>query len=488
MSDLTTLSLSEMSDGLAAKKFSSTELTEALLKKIEKHKDWNAFISVSADSARKEARHADERLAKGEKAALLGIPGAIKDMILTQGVATTAASKILTNFNPPYSATVVEKLKAAGTVTLGKTNLDEFAMGSSNENSAYGAVKNPWNPEYVPGGSSGGSAAAVAGCLAPYALGTDTGGSIRQPASCCNLVGLKPTYGRVSRYGVVAFASSLDQVGALTRTVKDNALVTQVISGHDRHDSTSVNRPVPNFTAAIGQSIKGMRLGIPKEYFIKGIDPVVEKAVRDAAKKLESCGAELVEISLPHTELALDVYYILAPAEASSNLARYDGVRYGFRAEKAKDLDDLYCRTRSEGFGPEVKRRLIIGAYVLSSGYYDAYYLRAQKVRTLIAKDFADAFSQKCDLILCPTAPTPAFKIGAKVTDPLEMYLSDVFTIPLNLAGLPGMSLPCGFSNEGLPIGLQLIGKPWDEEGIYKVASAYESATEWHKRLPASVS
>ncbi|MBN8551232.1 MAG: Asp-tRNA(Asn)/Glu-tRNA(Gln) amidotransferase subunit GatA, partial [Deltaproteobacteria bacterium] len=437
MSELTTLSLSEMRDGLTAKKFSSLELTDSLLNAIEKHKDWNAFTSVSAESARKEARDADARLAKGDKAPLLGVPGAIKDMILTAGVPTTASSKILSKFVPPYSATVVEKLQEAGTVTLGKTNLDEFAMGSSNENSAFGAVKNPWNPAYVPGGSSGGSAAAVAGCLTPYALGTDTGGSIRQPASCCNLVGLKPTYGRVSRYGVIAFASSLDQVGALTRTVKDCALVTEVISGHDRRDSTSVQKPVPQFVNALGKSIKGMRLGIPKEYFIKGIDAVVEKAVRDAAKKLESLGAELVEISLPHTELAVAVYYILAPAEASSNLARYDGVRYGFRAEKAKDLDDLYCRSRSEGFGAEVKRRIIIGTYVLSSGYYDAYYLRAQKVRTLIAKDFSDAFSQKCDLILCPTAPTPAFKIGEKASDPLSMYLSDVFTIPLNLAGLP---------------------------------------------------
>lgn len=488
MSDLTTLSLSEMCDGLAAKKFSSLELTEALLQQIEKHKNWNTFISVSADSARQEARNADARLAKGDKAPLLGVPGAIKDMILTEGVTTTAASKMLANFKPPYSATVVEKLKAAGTVTLGKTNLDEFAMGSSNENSAFGAARNPWNPEYVPGGSSGGSAAAVAGCLTPYALGTDTGGSIRQPASCCNIVGLKPTYGRVSRYGVVAFASSLDQVGALTRTVRDNAIVTQVISGHDPHDSTSVDRAVPNFVAALGKSIKGMRVGIPKEYFIKGIDPVVEQSVHDAAKKLQELGVEIVDISLPHTELAVAVYYILAPAEASSNLARYDGVRYGFRAQKPKDLEDLYCRSREEGFGPEVKRRIMIGTYVLSSGYYDAYYLRAQKVRTLIAKDFADAFSQKCDLILCPTAPTPAFKIGEKSTDPLAMYLSDVFTIPLNLAGLPGMSLPCGFSKEGLPIGVQLIGKPWDEESIYTVASAYEAATEWHKKLPTTIS
>lgn len=483
MSDLTTLSLSEMREGLAARTFSSKDLTSAALQKIEKHKDLNSFISVCADSALKAAEQSDRLLSEGKRAPLLGIPGAVKDMILTEGVTTTAASKILANFNPPYSATVVEKLKAAGYVMLGKTNLDEFAMGSSNENSHFNVVKNPWNTDLVPGGSSGGSAAAVAARLAPFALGTDTGGSIRQPAAFCSLVGLKPTYGRVSRYGVIAFASSLDQVGAFTRDVRDCALVTQIISGHDRFDSTSVTQAVPDFSAVLGQDIKGLRIGLPKEYFIKGIDPVIEQAVRAAAKKMEDLGATVVDITLPHTELGVAAYYILAPAEASSNLARYDGVRYGYRAEKAKSLDDLYCRSRSEGFGTEVKRRIMIGAYVLSSGYYDAYYVRAQKVRTLMAKDFADAFTA-CDLIVCPTTPTPPFKIGAKTTDPLAMYLNDVFTIPVNLAGLPGMSMPCGFTADGLPIGLQLIGKPWDEETIFKAAFAYEQSTEWHRRAP----
>lgn len=488
MSNLATLTLSEMRDGLAARKFSSVELTGELLKKIETHKNLNSFISVNREGALQAAKDADAQIAAGKKAPLLGVPGAIKDMILTKGIPTTAASKILPNFTPPYSATVVEKLNAAGSITIGKTNLDEFAMGSSNENSAYGPVRNPWNPEFVPGGSSGGSAAAVAGCLSPYALGTDTGGSIRQPAAFCNLVGLKPTYGRVSRYGVVAFASSLDQVGAFARNVKDCAIVTSVISGHDPHDSTSVNKPVPDYAALLGKSIKGLRIGLPKEYFVKGLDPVVEKTVREAAKKLSDLGAELVEISLPHTDLAVAVYYVLAPAEASSNLARYDGVRYGYRAAKPKDLDDLYCRSRSEGFGTEVKRRIMIGTYVLSSGYYDAYYVKAQKVRTLIAKDFAQAFEKSCDIIACPAAPTAPFKINEKVTDPLAMYLSDVFTIPASLAGLPGMSIPCGFNAQGLPIGLQLLGRPWDEETLLNAAYAYEQSSDWHKRLPPGVS
>ncbi len=486
MTELNTLSLCEMREGLAARRFSSEELVAAHLKSIDQLKHLGAFNRVCSDTALESARACDAALAKGQKAPLLGVPGAIKDMILTKGVTTTASSKILANFVPPYSATVTEKLHAAGSPMLGKTNLDEFAMGSSNENSAFGVVRNPWNPEFVPGGSSGGSAAAVAARMAPYALGTDTGGSIRQPAAFCNLVGLKPTYGRVSRYGVVAFASSLDQVGAFARTVRDCALVTEVISGHDRHDSTSVSKPVPPWHTLVGKQIKGTRIGLPKEYFIKGLDPVVERAVRDGVKALESQGAKVVEVTLPHTELAVAVYYVLAPAEASSNLARYDGVRYGFRAAKPKDLDELYCRTRSEGFGTEVKRRIMIGTYVLSSGYYDAYYVRAQKVRTLIAKDFADAFSSHCDVIACPTAPTPPFKIGEKSTDPLAMYLSDVFTIPTSLAGLPGMSIPCGFTQSGLPIGMQLIGKPWDEETLLNVAFAHESATEWHKKLPAA--
>jgi aspartyl-tRNA(Asn)/glutamyl-tRNA(Gln) amidotransferase subunit A len=433
------------------------------------------------------AKQADAALAAGERRSLLGIPGAIKEMILTKGLETTACSKILNGFVPPYSATVVQKLESAGSLVLGKTNQDEFAMGSSNETSANGPVKNPWDHSRVPGGSSGGSAAAVAACLAPYALGTDTGGSIRQPASFCNIVGIKPTYGRVSRYGVIAYASSLDQVGPMARSVRDCAEITQVLCGHDPHDSTSVPRNLPNFVEGLGKSIKGLRLGVPREYFIKGLDATVESSVRSAIAKLVEQGAEVVDISLPHTELAVAVYYILAPAEASSNLARYDGVRFGYRAEKPTGLEDLYARSRSEGFGTEVKRRIMIGTYVLSSGYYDAFYLRAQKVRTLIAQDFQNAFRDSCDVIVCPTAPTTAFKIAEKVTDPLAMYLNDVFTIPVNLAGLPGMSLPCGFDAQGLPIGLQLIGKPWDEETLFKAAFAYESATDWHKRLPNGI-
>lgn len=487
MSDLTTLSIFEMREGLASREFSSTELVTAHLDKIDRHRGLNAFIKVCRDKALESAKESDTQLSQKKEALLLGVPGAIKDMILTKGTVTTAASKILENFNPPYSATVTEKLRIAGSPMLGKTNLDEFAMGSSNENSAFGPVGNPWNPEYVPGGSSGGSAAAVAAGLAPYALGTDTGGSVRQPAAFCNLVGLKPTYGRVSRYGVVAFASSLDQVGVFARNVRDCALVTEIISGHDVHDSTSVDRAVPKWSDSLGKSIKGLRIGLPKEYFIKGLDPVVEKSVRDGVRKLESLGASVVEISLPHTELAVAVYYVLAPAEASSNLARYDGVRYGFRAQKPRDLDDLYCRSRSEGFGPEVKRRIMIGTYVLSSGYFEAYYLRAQKVRTLIAKDFEDAFTSQCDVIACPAAPTPPFKIGEKAMDPLAMYLSDVFTIPTSLAGLPGVSIPCGFTSSGLPIGMQLIGRAWDEETLLTVAAAHESVTDWHTRRPAGM-
>jgi aspartyl-tRNA(Asn)/glutamyl-tRNA(Gln) amidotransferase subunit A len=485
MGDCTTLSLAELRQGLVEKQFTSQELTKAFLARIEQHKDLNAFVFVDADKAMSAAKQADAALAQGKRAPLLGIPGAIKEMILTKGIPTTACSKILGGFVPPYSATVIEKLEAAGSIFLGKTNQDEFAMGSSNETSANGVVKNPWDASRVPGGSSGGSAAAVAACLAPYALGTDTGGSIRQPASFCNLVGIKPTYGRVSRHGVIAYASSLDQVGPMTRTVRDCAEVTQVLCGKDPHDSTSMDKPMADLSAALGKSIKGLRLGVPKEYFIKGLDATVEASVRAAISKLVGLGAEVVEVSLPHTELAVAVYYILAPAEASSNLARYDGVRYGYRTAKPSGLEDLYARSRSEGFGTEVKRRIMIGTYVLSSGYYDAFYLRAQKVRTLIAQDFKNAFASQCDLIVCPTAPTTAFKIADKITDPLAMYLNDVFTIPVNLAGLPGMSLPCGFDAAGLPIGLQLIGKPWDEETIFKVAYAYESSTDWHKRRPS---
>lgn len=484
MEELFSLEATELSSGLKAKKYSSVELTKACLERINSLKQLNSFITVCADSALASAAQADKRIANGEEAELLGIPVALKDIILSKGIQNTCASKILENFIAPYDATVTEKLKNAGAVIVGKTNMDEFAMGSSNENSPYGPVLNPWNKQCVSGGSSGGSAVSVAASMVPFALGTDTGGSIRQPASLCNIVGLKPTYGRVSRYGVVAFASSLDQVGSFARSVRDLALITKVISGHDSLDSTSVNKPVPDFSKSLNQSIKGLRLGIPKEYFIGGLSSSIEKAIKEAISKLESLGAIPVEISLPHTELAVAVYYVLAPAEASSNLARYDGVRFGHRAKTATTLEDLYCNSRSEGFGREVKRRIIVGTYVLSSGYFDAYYLKAQKVRTLIAQDFKNAFDKHCDIIVCPTTPTTAFKIGAKVDDPLSMYLSDVFTIPVNLAGLPGMSVPCGFDEQKLPIGLQMIARPWDEESLFKVASVYEAASSWHKMKP----
>jgi len=481
-SDLSTLTLAEMRAGLDSKAFSSVELTEALLGRAERARDLNAFITLEHAQVIGEATLADERRARGERGALLGVPIAIKDMILTRGIRTTCASKMLANFVAPYDATVITKLKAAGAVMFGKTNLDEFAMGSSNETSFFGPVKNPWNTKCVPGGSSGGSAAAVAARLAPAALGTDTGGSIRQPASFCNIVGLKPTYGRVSRYGAVAFASSLDQIGPFAANIADCAAVYEVISGHDPLDSTSVDLPVP--PTALTGDVKGLRVGIPREYFIKGLAPEVESLVRAAVTTLEKQGATVVEISLPHTELAVAVYYILAPAEASSNLARYDGIRFGHRAEGAADLKDLYCRSRSEGFSAEVQRRILVGTYVLSAGYFDAYYLRAQKVRTLIAQDFKEAFAHSCDVIACPTAPTVPFAIGEKVEDPLAMYLNDVFTIPVNLAGLPALTLPCGFVGD-LPVGLQLIGKPWDERTLLNAGYAYESVTDWHKRIPA---
>jgi aspartyl-tRNA(Asn)/glutamyl-tRNA(Gln) amidotransferase subunit A len=482
--DLNSLSASEMRAGLAAKSFSSLELTEAAIKKMTALKDLNCFIETCPDFAREEARRADQTLAAGKGGPLTGVPIAIKDAICTKGIRTTSGSKILGNFVPPYDATVITKLKAAGAVIVGKTNMDEFAMGSSNENSGFGPVKNPWKTANVPGGSSGGSAAAVAAQMVPLALGSDTGGSIRQPASLCSLVGLKPTYGRVSRYGLIAYASSLDQIGPMARTAEDCAALLQVLSGRDENDSTSMDIPVPDFAAELKKPVAGVRIGIPKEYFIGGLQKEVEASIRAAIAQLEKMGAKTVEVSLPHTELALSVYYILAPAEASSNLARFDGVRYGYRAAKPEDLKDLYVRTRSEGFGPEVQRRIMIGTHVLSTGYFDAYYLKAQKVRMLIAQDFKNAFAEKCDVILCPTSPTTAFAIGAKVEDPLAMYLNDVFTIPVNLAGLPGINVPCGFDGAGLPIGLQLIGKPWDEALLLRLAHVYERANEWYKRHP----
>ncbi len=485
MSDLASLSIAEIRSGLDEKKFSCTELTKACLDKAEKLSSLNCFTLLTPEHALKDAAAIDALLKQGKSAPLLGVPVGIKDVICTEGVRTTAASKILSNFIPPYDATVVRRLKTAGAVSIGKLNMDEFAMGSSNENSAFGPVKNPWNPEYVPGGSSGGSAAAVAARICPITLGTDTGGSIRQPAAFCGIVGLKPTYGRVSRYGVIAYASSLDQVGGFAHNVHDCALVTQAICGEDPNDATCSKRPVPDFAKALGRDIKGLRIGIPKEYFVSGLAPEVSEATKKAIGVLESLGATTVEVSLPHTDVAVSVYYILAPAEASSNLSRYDGIRYGHRAEGQLDLKALYSKSRSEGFGKEVQRRILVGTYVLSAGYFDAFYVKAQKVRSLIVKDFTDAFASKCDVIVAPTTPTPPFKIGEKVSDPIQMYLNDIFTIPVNLAGLPGMVVPCGASSNGLPIGLQLIGRPWDEETLFSVASAYEGATDWHKKSPA---
>jgi aspartyl-tRNA(Asn)/glutamyl-tRNA(Gln) amidotransferase subunit A len=427
---------------------------------------------------------ADERLKRREGLSdLLGIPIAPKDIFLTKGILTTCASKILANFIPPYDATVIKKLKDAGAVIVGKTNMDEFAMGSSTENSAFLETRNPWKVDRVPGGSSGGSAAAVAADQCIASLGTDTGGSIRQPAACCGIVGLKPTYGRVSRFGIIAFASSLDQVGPMTKDVKDCSLMLEAIAGHDPCDSTSVNVPVPSYLSYLNGNIQGLRIGVPREYFIAGIQPEVEKAVRDGIRVLEKCGARVKEISLPHTEYAIAVYYLIATAEASSNLARYDGIKYGLRVP-AQDLKQTYMKSRGQGFGPEVKRRIMLGTYALSAGYYDAYYLKAQKVRSLIKRDFDEAFKM-CDAMITPTAPTTAFKIGEKTEDPLQMYLSDIFTISVNLAGLPGLSLPCGFDSEELPIGMQIIGKHFGETTILRLGFAYEQATEWHKRKPA---
>ncbi|WKZ57649.1 MAG: Asp-tRNA(Asn)/Glu-tRNA(Gln) amidotransferase subunit GatA [Bdellovibrionota bacterium] len=484
MTDLASLTATEIASELDRGSLSSVELTRSLLTRAESKRGLNAFLDLYSDVALASAEEADKRRRAGERGPLLGVPVAIKDVILVKGTKTTCGSRMLANFLSPYDATVVSKLRKSGAVLFGKTNMDEFAMGSSTENSAFGPVQNPWNKAYVPGGSSGGSAAAVSARIAPLALGSDTGGSIRQPASFTGIVGMKPTYGRTSRYGLVAYASSLDQIGPFARSVKDCAHLLETISGFDPSDSTSMDVPVPSWSEELTQGIKGLRIGVPKQYFIEGLHPEVEQAVRAALQWYEGQGASLVEVDLPHTEAALSTYYILAPAEASSNLARFDGVRYGHRAAEPTDLIDLYCRSRSEGFGTEVKRRIMIGTYVLSSGYYDAFYLRAQKVRALIKNDFDKVFSSQCDLLACPTAPTPAFRIGEKVDDPLTMYLSDVFTITVNLAGLPGLSLPCGFSSSQLPIGLQLIGKPWDEGTLLRAAYAYEQQHDWHTRVP----
>ena len=476
------LTISEMRELLNSKKISALELAKASIERAKTLVDLNCFINLTEEGAITAARNADSRLSKGEKGPLLGIPVAVKDVLTTIDAPTTCASKMLKNFISPYDATVVSKLRAAGAVIVGKTNMDEFAMGSSNENSAFGACKNPWNKAHVPGGSSGGSAAAVSARIVPMALGSDTGGSVRQPAAFCNLVGLKPTYGRISRYGLIAFASSLDQVGVFTRNVSDAYETLNILAGADPLDSTSAAVAVPSYNVKT-DSIAGLRIGIPKEYAIAGIDEEVGSAIEASIAKFESLGAKIVEISLPHTQAAVAAYYIIAPAEASSNLARYDGIRYGHRTAKAASLAELYAKSRGEGFGEEVKRRIMIGTYVLSHGYYDAYYVKAQKVRTLIANDFKTAFADKCDIIACPTAPVTAFRLGDKMTDPLAMYLTDAFTLPASLAGLPGLSIPCGFSKNGLPIGLQLLGKQFDEETIGRVAYSFEKDTDWARRL-----
>jgi aspartyl-tRNA(Asn)/glutamyl-tRNA(Gln) amidotransferase subunit A len=480
--DIFELTIHQMHNRLKAGTISSVEATRAMLARIESVEPRvGSFITLTPESALAEAEAADRRIASGDAHVLTGIPLALKDIFLTEGILTTCGSRILHNFIPPYSATSWERLRDCGCVLLGKLNQDEFAMGSSNESSAFGVTKNPWDTARIPGGSSGGSAAAIAARQATATLGTDTGGSIRQPASHCGCVGLKPTYGRVSRYGVIAYASSLDQVGPLTRDVTDCAIMLGAVAGYDPKDSTSVKTPVPDYTAALTGDVKGLKIGLPKEYFIAGLDRDVQGSMDRAIETYGRLGAEFVEISLPHTDYAVATYYLIATAEASSNLARYDGVRFGHRSEHAEGLIDMMTKSRSEGFGAEVKRRIMLGTYALSSGYYDAYYVKAQKVRTLIMGDFTRAF-EHVDVILTPVAPTPAFKIGEKVNDPLQMYLSDIFTIPVNLAGICAMAVPAGFSASGLPIGLQLIGRPFGEETILRAGHAFEQATEWHLR------
>ncbi len=481
--ELYELTIHEARDALRKGEVSSVDVTHSVLRRIEAVDGRiRAYLRTRPEEALAAAEEADRRRARGDDHPLLGIPLAIKDVLCTAGVETTCGSRILEGFVPPYDATVVARLRQAGAVLLGKTNTDEFAMGSSTENSGYFTTHNPWDLSRVPGGSSGGSAAAVAAdeCLA--ALGSDTGGSVRQPAALCGVVGLKPTYGRVSRYGLVAFASSLDQVGPLGKDVTDCALLLGAIAGHDPRDATSADLPVPDYAAALRPEVAGMRLGLPREYLSDGMQPEVEAAVRAAVQVYEGLGAEVVEVAMPHTEYALPTYYLIAPAEASANLTRYDGVRYGLSHPEATDIWDAYRRTRQEGFGAEVKRRIMLGTYALSAGYYDAYYLKAQKVRTLIKQDF-DRALERCDALVVPTTPTTAFRIGERVDDPLQMYLGDVFTLPLNLAGLCGISVPCG-SAQGLPIGLQVLGGAYDEATILRVAYAYEQATDWHTRTP----
>ncbi len=479
------LTLHEAADLLERRDVSAVELTQAILNRVSQVEEQvKAYITLTPELALEQAQAADKQRAAGQSGRLAGVPALIKDVLCTKGVLTTCGSHMLENFVPPYDAHVLEQLKEAGVVMIGKGNMDEFAMGSSTENSAFFPTHNPWDTDRVPGGSSGGSAAAVAAGECFYALGTDTGGSIRQPAGFCNVTGLKPTYGRVSRYGQVAFASSLDQIGPMTKDVEDSALVLQAIAGHDPRDGTSVPEPVPDYSKALVPDLKGLRLGVPREYFVDGIQPEVEQTLRESIRQLEALGATIDwDVSLPTTPYALTVYYILAPSEASSNLARYDGVKYGFSAQDAANMWDAMEKTRQMGFGPEVKRRIMLGTYALSAGYYDAYYLKAQKVRTLITREFQEVF-QRCDALITPTSPSVPFKLGEKMDDPLQMYLSDVCTIPVNIAGLPAMSIPGGFV-DGLPVGLQVIGKAFDEATLLRVGYAYQQATDWHSRRPA---
>ncbi|MBN1283229.1 MAG: Asp-tRNA(Asn)/Glu-tRNA(Gln) amidotransferase subunit GatA [Proteobacteria bacterium] len=485
MRELCKKGLAQLAELLKGRKISSVELTREYLAEIEERDpSINSFVTLCPEAAMEAAKAADARLARGEGAtALTGVPIAIKDIFVTKGVRTTCCSRILENYVPPYDGTVVAKLKASGAVMTGKLSMDEFAMGSSNEFSAFGPVKNPWDRSLTPGGSSGGSAAAVAAGLTPVSLGTDTGGSVRQPAAFCGVVGLKPTYGRISRYGIIAFASSLDQVGPMARDVRDCAAMLGAVAGHDELDATTIPAPVPDYAASLTGDVRGKTVGVPREYFVEGIDPEVESAVRAASDVLARLGAKVIDISLPHTRYSLACYYIIAPAEASANLARYDGVRYGHGSRNAKDLDALFSDSRTEGFGPEVALRIVLGTYVLSSGYYDAYYLKARKARTLIKGDFLEAFKE-CDAIIAPVTPTPPFRLGEKIDDPIRMYLNDIFTIPVNLAGLPGLSMPCGVTKSALPIGMQLIGRPLEEAELLNMAYAYERATEWHTKVP----
>jgi len=480
---LHTKNLAELSDELKNKKISSVELTQYFLDRIEKFdSELNSFVTVTKDHALAQAKKADEVIASGKAGPLTGIPIAQKDIFCTEGIKTSCGSKMLDNFISPYDATVVEKFNHAGAVMLGKLNMDEFAMGSSNETSFYGPVSNPWNTKCVPGGSSGGSAASVAARLTPASTGTDTGGSIRQPASLCGITGLKPTYGRVSRYGMIAFASSLDQAGPIAQTAQDAGLMLNAMAGFDPKDSTSVDKEVPDYTADLANDLKGLKIGLPKEYFGEGLDSAVGDVINSAIERYKQLGAEVIDIELPNSGLSVPAYYVVAPAECSSNLSRFDGVRFGYRCEDPKDLEDLYKRSRGEGFGPEVKRRIMIGAYALSAGYYDAYYLKAQKVRHLISDDFKQAF-EKVDVIMGPTSPNVAFNIGERSDDPIAMYLSDIYTIATNLAGLPGMSVPAGFANN-MPVGLQIIGNYFAESQLLNVAHQYQLNTDWHKQMP----